>query len=251
MNTVKVYDLPTRIFHWLFAILFIYSFAIANLIDDESTLFVYHKLSGILMIFLVVMRIIWGVFGSKYAKFSSFKLTPSSLLSYFNSILSSKSTRYLGHNPASSYASILMFMFAIFLGVTGILMSKGINKELFEEIHELCANGFFITVIIHIVGVIFHQNKHKDGMIYSMINGKKESIKDKKGISSNHNFTAIIFVATIISFATYLNHNYDSNNHILKLFGNKLSLGEDDHDEHNYKNKGHSEYDYDNNEDDD
>jgi len=229
MNKVKVYDLPTRMFHWLFAGLFVFAFAIAKIIDDDSPSYSYHMLAGIFMLFLVVLRAFWGVVGGHYAKFSSFKLSPSDLVQYFASLLSSKGKRYLGHNPASSFAAIGMFIFTIALAVTGILMSKGINKDFFEEVHEICASGFVITVIIHIIGVIFHQTQHKDGIIYSMINGSKSGAENLQGITSNHNLVATIFLGLVISFAIYLSQNYDSNTQNLDLFGTQIKLGENDH----------------------
>lgn len=60
LKTSRAYDLPLRIFHWLFALLFLTSFSIAKLIDDESIVFVYHMLSGIMMVFIIIMRGRWG-----------------------------------------------------------------------------------------------------------------------------------------------------------------------------------------------
>jgi cytochrome b len=100
MSKVKVYDLPTRAFHLLFAVLFVTSFFIGKFIDDDSALYAYHMLSGLTMVFMVILRIVWGIIGSKYAKFSSFKLNPKDLAWYFQSILSGKSKRELGHNSS-------------------------------------------------------------------------------------------------------------------------------------------------------
>ncbi|MCB0414133.1 MAG: cytochrome b/b6 domain-containing protein [Bdellovibrionales bacterium] len=155
MKTSNAYDLPLRIFHWVFAMLFASSFYIAKVIDDDSALYVYHMLSGLIMTGLILLRVIWGFWGPKTARFSSFPLSINELINYFTSLFSHKTKRYLGHNPASSYAAIVMFIFTLGLATTGILMSLRINKHFFEDIHELAANGFIILVIIHIVGVIF------------------------------------------------------------------------------------------------
>lgn len=228
MNKTKVYDLPVRIFHWLFAGLFVFSFFVAKVIDDDSALYSYHMLAGFFMTLLVILRIVWGFIGSKHIRLSSFRLSPSELIKYLSLVLSTKSKRYLGHNPASSYAALGMFGFTFGLTLTGILMTKEINKHFFEEVHELCASGFIITAILHVVGVIFHQTKQKDGMIFSMVNGRKKSIEGESGIASRHPMTALVFVGLIITFALYLNQNYESSNQELNFFGAQIKLGEEE-----------------------
>lgn len=249
MNKKKVYDLPTRIFHWLFAGLFLSAFFIAKVIDDDSSLYSYHMLAGFFMVFLVVLRLGWGLIGSKYARFSSFKLAPSELLQYFSSVIGTKSKRYFGHNPASSYASLGMFCFTFGLALTGILMSKGIGKDFFEEVHELFAAGFIITVILHIVGVALHHLKHKDGLPFSMMNGVKDDVEGEPEIDSNHPIVAFVFVGLIIIFGLYLNQNYDSNTQVLNLFGAQVELGEDDHKHSKKKARSHDDFENDKHED--
>lgn len=115
------------------------------------------------------------------------------------------------------------------LAITGILMSKGIGKEFFEEVHELCAAGFIITVILHIAGVIIHHLKHKDGLLFSMVNGVKDDVEGEPEINSNHPVVGLVFIGLIITFGLYLKQNYDSNAQELNLFGTQIELGEDDH----------------------
>lgn len=225
MQTFRAYDLPVRIFHWLFAVLFTTSFTIANIIDDESVIFVYHMLSGILMTFMIILRFVWGVAGSKTSRFSSFRLNPAELLSYFRSMVSDKSKRYLGHNPASSYAAVFMMGMALGLGFTGLMMVLKVNKHFFEELHELLANGFFVMVILHIAGAVFHQMKHRDGLIFSMLTGKKEKIEDQYEIKSNHILIAGFFVLLVMAFAGYLMNNYDTKTGKLSIIGSHLQLG--------------------------
>ena len=65
MKKTKVYDLPTRLFHWLFAGLFLSAFLIAKVIDDDSPSYSYHMLLGVILGMIVFLRIIWGFVGSK------------------------------------------------------------------------------------------------------------------------------------------------------------------------------------------
>ena len=88
MKRQLVYDLPTRLFHWLFAGLFLTAFVIAKTIDDDSSWFSFHSLAGLTLGFLVILRIVWGIFGTQHARFSNFALNPKDLLAYFKGILS-------------------------------------------------------------------------------------------------------------------------------------------------------------------
>ncbi|MCB0351784.1 MAG: cytochrome b, partial [Bdellovibrionales bacterium] len=74
MKKQLVYDLPLRIFHFLFATIFISTFLITKLVDDESIIFTYHMLAGFVLGFIVLLRIIWGAVGTKYSRFTSFAL---------------------------------------------------------------------------------------------------------------------------------------------------------------------------------
>ena len=102
MNKTKVYDAPTRLFHWLFAGLFLGAFAIAKLTDDESAFFSQHMLLGMLLTALTLLRILWGVVGSRYARFTSFPLNPKRLIEYFRDILTSKRNRHLAQDRKST-----------------------------------------------------------------------------------------------------------------------------------------------------
>jgi len=228
MKKVLVYDLPLRVFHWIFALLFVFSFSVGNFIDDDSWLYAYHMLSGITMSFMVILRIFWGIWGTKYSKFSSFKLKPSELVGYFKHILSGDTKRDLGHNPASSYAGVLMFINTFLLLLTGLLMVTGTSKDFFEDIHELLGFSFLILVISHIVGVVLHELRNKDGMIFSMINGKKDTVTGQDPISNQAPFVLVLLIILTLSFVSYLGKSYNTSTQSLNILGTSLNLGEKD-----------------------
>lgn len=233
----KVYDLPTRFFHWLFAALFLGAFFIAKVIDDDSPTYAYHMLLGLVLVLTVVLRVIWGFVGSRYARFSSFALKPNDLFQYFKQLLSGKTARALGHNAASSWAALIMMGLAIGLGVTGYLMTaNGGDKEAFEDAHELLANAFILVVIGHVVGVTLHSLRHRDRIALSMVNGKKEGIEGQKGIEHSYRGVGLLFLAIVGAFVFHLGKNYDANTQSLNLFGNTLQLGESEggHDKHGH-----------------
>lgn len=229
MSKKLIYDLPTRVFHWSFAGLFILAFMIAKTVDDESPTFSYHMLAGFMLGGLVVLRIIWGVVGSHYAHFRSFALRPSDLIGYLKGILTGDKRRWTGHNPGSSWAALAMMGSAVMLAVTGYLMTSGLKEE-FEDAHELFANAFLVTVLLHIAGVIIHGLRQQDGLALSMIHGKKADVDKQAEITGQRPVIALLFIILLSGFGSYLYKNYNSNNQELTLFGKTLQLGEEEND---------------------
>jgi len=228
MRQNLVYDLPTRIFHWLFAGLFLTGFVIAKTMDDDSPWFNYHSLAGLTLGFVVLLRLIWGIFGTKHARFSGFALKPTDLVNYFKGILTGEKKRWAGHNPASSWAGIVMMLMALGLAITGYLMTSGPNKETYEDVHELLANGFIIVVVLHIAGIVLHTIRHKEMIGLSMIDGKKADVTSDQTIPSAQSGFGILLIGLVVVFGLNLYKNYDSSTKSLKFFGTTLQLSENE-----------------------
>lgn len=239
MEKAKVYDLPTRLFHWIFAALFIGAFGIAKLVDHESPQFSQHMILGLILFFVTTFRVVWGFVGSKYARFSSFPLSPSLLKAYFKEGLAGRGSRYFGHNPASAWSALIMIVLALGLGVTGYLMTTG-NKETFEDIHELLANGFAFVVVAHIAGIVLHTLRHKDPIALSMLSGDKKKVDASAPIVRTHGFVALGLLGLVGLLAFQLYGNFDRAQLSTRLFGVTLQLGENELQEHGDRvNDGH------------
>lgn len=235
MKKILVYDIPTRFFHWIFATFFIVSFLIGKNVDDDSNLFSYHMILGLCLAFAVLLRIVWGFVGSRYARFSSFALKPSELLQYFKSMFTSLTKRQPGHNPASSWAALVMMVWAVVLAVTGYLMTNADMKESLEDIHEFFANTFLLVAIGHILGILFHTIRHKDPIGLSMITGEKKDGELTDGIPRTYPLVGVIFVVLVGLFAGSLFASFDGNTKSAKIFGKTVQLGEVESEEHNGK----------------
>ncbi|MEX2584848.1 MAG: cytochrome b/b6 domain-containing protein [Balneolaceae bacterium] len=245
MKKITVYDWPTRIFHWLFSFLFLAAFVIAKTIDDDSSVFSYHMLAGLTILFLLIFRLIWGFWGTTYARFSSFKLKPAELFEYFRDSVRTKTKRYTGHNPASSYITVIMFVSVIGLAVTGLQMTNGADADIYEDVHELLANLFMAAVIVHVTGILLHQFRHKDALWSSMINGKKGSIPGEDGIAGAKPFVGVLLIMITFIWVIYIGSQYDSNTQTLDLFGAELSFGEENHESPSDVDSGDQEKWYD------
>lgn len=231
MRQVLVYDLPTRLFHWLFAGFFIAAFAIANLVDDDSARFSLHMLAGLGMVFVVAWRLVWSLVGTRHARLADLVLAPSRLFAYFRDMSSGGGPRWLGHNPASSWAAVVMVALALGLGTTGYLMATGNGNDSLKDIHELMANAFLAVVLLHIGGVALHVLRHRDGLQSAMVTGRKRAVDDHAVPVAAVRAAGVAFVAITALFMGYLLQSYDAQARTVDLFGTTLQLGEneDDH----------------------
>lgn len=237
MRNQLVYDVPVRVFHWIFAGLFIVAFLIAKTVDDETATYSYHMLAGLLLAFTVLLRIGWGFFGGLNSRFSNFALNPKDLVAYLKGVVAGDKQKWGGHNPASSWATLIMLMLPLGLATTGLLMATG--TEDIEDVHELFANAFLIVVLLHVVGVVLHGLRHKDAIALSMVDGRKSGVPSASMISNTHSGVAITFVLAVAVFAIYLSKHYDGSSRTLDLFGATLQLGESE--EHGHHHDDHEE----------
>lgn len=70
MSRVLIWDLPTRLFHWLFAVGFLIAFGIAQFGDEHDPFFPYHAIIGVILAAMLLFRLIWGVIGTRHARFA-------------------------------------------------------------------------------------------------------------------------------------------------------------------------------------
>lgn len=221
---VRVYDWPVRVFHWAFVGLFVSAFFITKIYDDDSAQYPFHMLLGMTLAFSVLLRIIWGLVGSRYARFTSFKLNPKELISYLKDLFNKNGRIYLSHNPASSWSAIIMMTCSLGLALTGYLMVNG-QEEFFEEVHELFANLFVVSAIAHVAGIVFHTLRHKDPVGLSMITGAKQSDDSSNGIEKNYFIVGFIFLLLISSLGIHLFKNYNPDTKSLTVFKTTYVLG--------------------------
>lgn len=174
---VKVWDILVRITHWTVA-----AGIIANLLftEDGSDL---HAYVGYTVVGLVVLRLLWGLVGTRYARFTNFFPTPTRLKRHLSALSVRRvDEQHLGHNPLAAIMMLSLWAVIIGLGVTGYLMETDIfshiqllgNKDVLEEIHELLANSLYLLVPLHIVAAIAMSYWQRQNLIKSMITGKKK-----------------------------------------------------------------------------
>ena len=206
MARVLVWDLPTRIFHWLLTIGFFVTAAISLAVDDDNPLFSAHMIIGIMLAVMVLLRTVWGFLGTRYARFSSFLFSPQSLLSYSFGAIQGSATRSIGHNAGSSYGIFAVLGLVLVTAVTGLMISNG--NEAAEELHEIASYLLMAVVAVHIVGVVWYSLRHKENITLSMLSGHKEASAED-AVRSRHPILGIVFLVLISLLTVRLFQNYD------------------------------------------
>ena len=130
---VKVWDIAVRTFHWSLVTFF----AVAWVTGDEWDR--VHEISGYIVGGLIAFRLIWGLIGTKHARFSDFVVKPSVVIDYLRDSIYFRAKRYLGHNPAGGAMIIALILSIITVTVTGIAMTTNTfwGLKWMEELHEI------------------------------------------------------------------------------------------------------------------
>jgi cytochrome b len=163
MSTTRilVWDIPTRVFHWLLAI----SFAGAYVTAESDSWRLVHVTLGYTFAGLILFRLVWGLIGTRHARFSDFAFGPKRAVAYLRSLLSREPEHHVGHNPAGSWAIYAMLVLGLGIGASGYALYNDIGGEAFEEIHELLGNLMLGVVVIHIAAVLISSLLHRDRRI--------------------------------------------------------------------------------------
>ena len=166
---IKVWDPFVRIFHWSLVLLFLITWISA---DEWDRL---HELSGYAIAALVGLRLIWGLIGTRHARFPDFIYRPSTVIAYAKDILYFRPRRYLGHNPLGGAMVLAMLISLLAVTGTGIMsvMDSFWGAEWVEEIHEGAATVMLLLVFAHVAGVVAASLQHRENLVRSMVTGLK------------------------------------------------------------------------------
>jgi cytochrome b len=124
---VWVWDLPTRLFHWLLVGAVLVAL-VTELIAPVWWLS-WHVAAGYTLAGLLLFRLVWAVFGSEYSRLASFVYRPRQVADYLRELLKLRPPHYIGHNPAG--AAMIFALFAVLTGliVTGFIVQGGQEKQ--------------------------------------------------------------------------------------------------------------------------
>lgn len=179
---VRVWDLPTRLFHWCTALCFVALVVSGEIAGDAM---VWHFRLGYALLALVLFRILWGVFGGYWSRFSSFVTGPGGVLRY---VRDPASNNRLGHNPLGSL-SVMALLFFMLLQVAAGLMSDDevfssgplvakvpaawVQKATFFHT-EVGKVVLIVLALLHVAAILWYRFKKNENLVSAMVSGDKE-----------------------------------------------------------------------------
>lgn len=169
--TVKVWDLPTRLFHWTL----VASLGGAWLTSESERLQNLHHLCGYTALGLIGFRLVWGFVGNRHARFADFVRGPAEVGAYLRSIANGQPRHYIGHNPAGALAILLLLALGLLVGASGWANLNDIGGEWMEELHEGLAAAMLAVAGLHLIGVVVGSLLHRENLVKAMITGTKKT----------------------------------------------------------------------------
>lgn len=194
-TSIRVWDAPTRVFHWLL----VFCFAGAYLTAESERWSLVHVTLGYTLGGLIAFRLLWGMVGTRYARFSSFVQGPAAVLKYAKSMVAGAPKHFVGHNPAGAVAIVLLLVAGIAIVATGYATYNEIGGEWLSELHEASANAMLILVGVHIAGVVVASWLHKENLARAMVTGFKQG-KAAQGIHRVWVSVAVLLLMAVLAY---------------------------------------------------
>jgi cytochrome b len=192
---ILVWDAPVRVFHWLLVI----CFAGAYITAESERWRLLHVTLGYTMAALVVFRIIWGITGTRYARFAQFVRGPSEVTRYLKSMFKSEPAHYTGHNPAGAVAILALLILALVLTLSGWANLNDWGGDWTREAHELVANLMLAVIGVHVAGVVLGSWRHRENLVGAMVTGRKVGAPGE-GIARAWGILAAFMLAVALAF---------------------------------------------------
>ncbi len=182
-DTVRVWDLPTRLFHWILVALIVLLYATGEygVLDMR-----WHFWAGYATLALIAFRLLWGVFGSQTSRFSDFVRGPQVVVDYVRSLFSPGRKLSIGHNPLGGWSVLALLLCITVQSVTGLFSSDEIEADgpfvalasaktvkLMTRLHHWNQSLLLVLIGVHVAAVLLYLLLKHENLIGPMISGRK------------------------------------------------------------------------------
>lgn len=179
---VRIWDRPTRVFHWVLVVLFVVCY-----VSGDRGRFDIHILAGQALLILVVARIIWGFVGSDTARFRRFLRPPGEIMAHIRSLGERRPGHDTGHNPLGGLSVVLMLAVLVIHTGSGLFavdvdgwnegpLSHIVSYEAARSasgVHAVTVDILLVLVALHVAAVGFHWLYKRDNLVLPMVTGRK------------------------------------------------------------------------------
>lgn len=178
---IRVWDLPTRMFHWSLAILAVFSFTTGRIGGDWM---VWHLRSGYAILTLLLFRIAWGFIGSDTARFARFLRGPRTALAYARATLAGRHPAVAGHNPLGGWMVVLMLAALALQASSGLFSDDEIATQgplavkvsnatvsRMSALHSYNEWVIAALVALHVLAIAVYRWRWKVALVGPMVHG--------------------------------------------------------------------------------
>jgi cytochrome b len=179
----------------------------------------WHFYLGYTAIGLLVFRILWGLFGPRHARFSSFVHNPSAIWLYLKGMFNPGTAPSVGHNPVGGLMVLLMLLLVAIQAGTGLFTTDAVvwagpyNPSVSEStagvlstVHNWNFNFIIAAVCLHVAAIVFYALYKKQNLVVPMLNGHKAAalVPEHEAISSSQLFKALVVCLVAAGFVYWL-----------------------------------------------
>lgn len=181
MLLMRVWDGPTRLFHWAVVLLILTSY-----VSVKSNWMQVHYLSGYTMLTLLLFRLVWGFVGSETSRFGKFVRNPVAGLAHLATFGKREPDREIGHNAAGGWAVLAMLLALAVQASTGLFAGDpiegggpfvdqvaGPTQKLLTRVHNINFNIILGLIALHIVAILAYAAIKRHDLVRPMVTGKK------------------------------------------------------------------------------
>ncbi len=199
-HRIRVWDLPTRLFHWLLVVSIV---AVIVTGKAGGGAIVWHGRIALFIVGLLTFRLVWGFIGSTHARFASFFPTPGRVAAYLRGRWDG-----LGHNPLGAFSVFGLLALIAFQLATGLFANDDIafrgylftllgksSSDVLTRWHRLAIDVLIVLIVLHLLAIAFYAHVKKDNLIKPMITGWKE-VDDKQAAQPTGG-GAVAFIAAV------------------------------------------------------
>lgn len=184
--TTPVWDKFIRAFHWAL-VLGVSAAAVSGFLLRPTWINV-HVWTGVATAALLLARVLWGIWGSKNARFSGFVKGPHEVMVHIKALHAGTAERHLGHNPLGALMIIALLGTIFLLLLSGLAGLGGVFKtgplgfaasftlgSFTLSIHEVLAYFLMALIGLHIIGAVYEGLRTKENLMKALYTGQKET----------------------------------------------------------------------------
>jgi cytochrome b len=182
--SMRVWDAPVRLFHWLLAALVV-ALYVSQYLDR---MWLHYRL-GEVTLSLLIFRLLWGFWGSDTARFAHFLARPSAAFAHlagFRSAKRSENAETIGHNPAGGWMVVVLLLLLFAQALSGLFaradqhsagpLNHYLDKsasDLVSTFHSWNFYALLAAIIVHLIAIAAYAVWRGEDLVRPMISGKK------------------------------------------------------------------------------